>query len=234
MKFNIQGSRLVDLSHPLSHEMPTPDGFAPPRMEFIQTVEGGGLFNLEKLDLLAHTGTHMDAPSHFFADRDPIDALPLDAFVGPAVVVDLRRLVGSVPIEEEHLREWERETGETIAPGDAALLMTGYSKRWALGEKGRPFTLPEWPYMTKGAAEYLVGKKVRLVGVESMDIDLVRPGENPPSAFTGHRILLPNDIYIIESLANLDRIGSNRCQLIAVPLKIAGGTGSPVRAIAVV
>ena len=85
-------------------------------------------------------------------------------------------------------------------------------------------------------ADYFLEKKIRLVGVESMDLDLdlIDPYDLSTSEFIGHRTFLPNGIYIIENLKNLEKIGKPRCSIIASPLKIKGATGSPVRVIAIV
>ena len=130
--------------------------------------------------------------------------------------------------------DWEKKTGEEIKSGDAVLLMTDFSKLWKKGEEGDAFINSGWPYVTKSLADYFLEKKIRLVGVESMDLDLVDPFDLSTSDFVGHRTFLSNGIYIIENLTNLDKIGSNRCSIIATPLKIKGGTGSPVRVIAIV
>lgn len=234
MRFNIQGNRVIDLSQTLEPGVPRPVGFPDPSLDFLRTISGGDVINVEKFTISPHSGTHIDAPFHFFEGKDTIEKIPPECIIGPAVVVDLRDKKGSVPIEREDVEQWELKTGEHIREGDAVLLMTDFSKLWKLGKEGEPFLTSGWPYISRSVADYFVSKKVRLVGVESMDLDLIDPFDLSTSEFIGHRTFLSNNIYIIENLTNLDRIGATRCSIVGTPLKLRGGTGSPVRVVAIV
>lgn len=234
MKIDIHGSRIIDLSQTLEPDIPKPVGFPDPELQFFRRIDQGDVINVERFIVGLHSGTHIDAPVHFFEGRKTIDQIPPEVIIGSAVIVDLRHKKGSVPIERKDVEQWEKKTGEHIRVGDAVLLMTDFSKLWKTGKEGEGFITSGWPYITKSVADYFMEKKIRLVGVESMDLDLIDPYDLSTSDFIGHRTFLSNDIYIVENLTNLDKIGTNRCNIIATPLKIKGGTGSPVRVLAVV
>jgi kynurenine formamidase len=234
MKINIQGTRIIDLSQTLEPDIPKPVKFPDPSLEFFRRIDSGDVVNVEKITFCPHSGTHIDAPFHFIEGGKTVEEIPPEVVIGPAVVVDLRHMIGSAPIEREDIQKWENVTGEKICAGDAVLLMTNFSKLWKTGKEGDAFLTSGWPYITRSVAQYFLELKIRLVGVESMDLDLIDPFDLSTSEFIGHRTFLPNGIYIIENLTNLDKIGSTRCQIIATPLKIKGGTGSPLRVIAVV
>lgn len=234
MRYEFRADRVVDLSQQLEPGIPRPVGFPDPELTVFRTIASGDVINVDRLTLCTHSGTHLDAPRHFFDSGDTIDQMPAECVLGPAVVADLRHLKGAVPIERGHVEQWERDAGERIRAGDAVLLMTGYSRLWGTGPAAETFVTSGWPYISKSLAGYLLEKKVRLVGVESMDLDLADPYDLASSEFVGHRTFLPNGIGIIENLANLDKIGAARCFLVGAPLKIKGGTASPLRVLALV
>jgi kynurenine formamidase len=233
-EISIQGTKVIDLSQAIASGIPVPVGFPGPEFEIFLSQEQGDIANVELLKMSIHTATHCDAPYHFFSELSPIDELPPDCLIGPAVVVDVTDKRGSTPIGAEDLRRWEKETGETIQPGDVALLHTGHSQNWKLGEAASAYWENGWPYMTRDAVDYLAAKPIRAIGVESFDPDWVNPNDLAAASFPAHRTFLPKGIYIIENLTNLDKIPGTRCQIIALPLKIKGGSGSPVRVVAVV
>ena len=234
MRYEIQGNRVIDLSQMLEPGIPAPVGFPDPQLEFFKRMDQGDVINVEKITFCPHSGTHMDAPFHFVKDRITVEQADPGVIAGSAVVVDLRHKEDGAPIEKKDVTDWEERTGEKIREGDAVLLMTGFSRYWELNDKEEKFLLKKWPYITRSVADYFLEKKIRLVGVESMDLDLIDPFDLSSSEFIGHRTFLPNGIYIIENLTNLDQIGQTRCSIIASPLKIKGATGSPVRVIAIV
>ena len=140
----------------------------------------------------------------------------------------------SVAIEAEDLWRWESAAGETIRPGDIVLLHTGHSKHWLLGEDAPAYWENGWPHLARSAVDYLASKPIRAIGVESFDPDWVDLDDLASARFPTHRTFLPKGILVIENLTNLDRIPGTRCQIIALPLKIKGASGSPVRVVAVV
>lgn len=233
-QIKIVGSRVIDLSQAIEPGIPVPLGFPAPQSEMFLSQEKGDIANVEILRFSVHTATHCDAPYHFFSSLRSIDEVPVDSMIGPAIVVDLTQKQGSVPIEAEDLQAWERSSGEAIMPDDIVLLNTGHSKKWVLGDAATGYWKDGWPYLTRSGAEYLASKPIRALGVESFDPDWVNPADLHSAEFPTHHAFLPKGILIIENLTNLDNIPSVRCQVIALPLKLKGCSGSPVRAIALV
>lgn len=234
MRYEIIGDRVIDLSQQLESGITLPVGFPQIQADFFKSMAQGDVINVEKYTFCPHSGTHIDAPFHFINDGITIEQVDPGVISGTAVVVDLTHLEDGAPIEKSDVVEWERKSGEEIREGDAVLLMTGFSRYWEVDDPEAKFLNRKWPYTTRSVADYFVEKKIRLVGVESMDLDLIDPYNLSTSEFIGHRTFLPRGIYIIENLTNLDKIGAARCNIIATPLRIKGGTGSPIRVIAIV
>jgi arylformamidase len=226
--------RVIDLSHALGPGIPVYPGFPDPRFEVMYSQQAGMDANVEVLQFVPHSGTHMDAPYHFFSHLPRVDELPVDCLTGPAVVVDLSAKKGSLAVEDEDIRGWEQSSGEAIQPGDIVLLRSDHSKTWKVGRDGDLFWKNGWPYLAASAVDYLAGKAIKALGVETFSPDpefLQKPGSD---SYYTHHTLLPKGILIMECLANLDQIPTCRGLLIALPLKIAGGSGSPLRVVMVV
>jgi arylformamidase len=175
-------------------------------------IARGGSSNVSRLSMGAHTGTHMDAPRHFFAGGKGIDRLPLEAVVGPARVIGIR--------DRESIRVAELR-GYRIRKGERILFKThGSAERWQKGKFDRHYV-----YITSQAAEYLAGRGVQTVGVDYLSVG----GYKKDGAET-HRTLLGAGIWIIEGL-NLSAIPPGRYDLICLPLRILDGDGAPARAV---
>jgi kynurenine formamidase len=176
-----------------------------------------------------HAGTHMDAPLHFISEGPAhygTDEIPLDCLAGRAATIEATDLGAGGLLDVGRIEAWEEEHGP-IEARDRVLIRYGWDLRWATGPEGRRF-LEVWPGLSGEAAEYLVGKGASLVGCDTLAIDAaVSPG-NP-----AHYALLGSEVYIVENLKNLDRLPPF-CLFLALPLKIKGGSGSPVRAVALV
>ena len=231
---NLKGSRVIDLSQAIEPGIPVPVGFPGPQFEMFLSQQDGDVANVEMLQMTLNTATHCDAPYHFFSNLKRIDEIEPDYLIGPAVVVDLTTKSGSEPIEVEDFLRWEACTNESIQPDDIVLLHSGHSNNWKLDQDANAYWENGWPYLTREAIEYLVSKSIRAVGVESFDPDWVNPNDLSSAEFPTHRTFLPKGIMIIENLTNLDKIPSTRCQIIALPLKLKGCSGSPLRVIALV
>jgi kynurenine formamidase len=176
-----------------------------------------------------HTGTHIDAPLHFIAEGPAhygVDEISLDRLVGRAATIETTGLEPGDLVDADHIRSWEQEHG-SIEAGDKVLFRYGWDERWGTGPEGRSF-LEDWPGLGGNAAEYLVEKGISLVGCDTLAVDAAGSVENP-----AHYALLGNEVYIAENLKNLDRLAPF-CLFAAFPLKIRGGSGSPVRAVALV
>lgn len=206
--------RVIDLSLTVNNDMPGVDITTAKRLE----VDG---WNATTLSLYSHSGTHMDAPCHFLPGRATLDQQDLSVCVGEATVVDL------TPIEPKQLIEVADLGGlaETLSPGARLLFRTDWHKRY-----GTPEYRDALPRISLPLAEWLVEKQVAMIGVEPPSIADVNNLEEVTAV---HQTLFRGNVLIVEGLANLDQIKSPTLQFIALPLKIEGGDGCPVRAIGI-
>ena len=211
--------RIVDLSHPLDEATPVYPGDPPLEVSVLETTRDvrpeRRALNSSRVSLGMHCGTHMDAPFHFFDKGRPIDRVPLERLVGPALLIDLRSTSAGGSIETAHL-EAHRARLEQVR---RAVLFTGWSRQW-----GRPEYFSDHPVMSGEAAELLVACGVQLVGVDMPSVD------RPP--FPAHIALLGKDVIIVENLTNLEALAANTFHLAVIPLKLTGREASPARAIA--
>jgi arylformamidase len=205
--------RIVDLSQPVGAGTPVFPGDGPVRV----TVLGQGSMNLSRIDLSVHTGTHMDAPFHFFSGAETIDQVPLERCMGPARLIDLRDIGADTEIRREHIAACP----DVLLRAHAAILHTGWSKQW-----GEPRYFNDHPCLSADAAQYLVDCGVQFVGVDMPSVDR--------APYRAHQILLGAGVPIVENLTNLDAIGAGPFQIVVLPLKLAGRDGSPVRAVAII
>jgi arylformamidase len=210
----------IDLSHSLSDATPVFSGDDPVRVAVVE--QAGGLhpsgrrsLNCSRLETSVHTGTHMDAPFHFFNDGPTIGEIPLAACVGEAVLVDLRPLPPRTELRKQHVEPF----AAMIRAAKRVILSTGWAAEWT-----RPAYFRPYPVLSGELADFLVSLGVLLVGVDTPSVD------DPP--FPAHLSLLGHGVLIVENLTNLEQIQADRFHLTVAPLKILGRDGSPVRAVA--
>lgn len=178
----------------------------------VQSIEDGASCNVTKLDMGAHTGTHMDAPLHFLRDGDAMEQVPLEAVIGPCRVLAIKNPV-AIPVEE--LKPYRLRAGERI------LFKTRNSSRsWKTNQFDTEFV-----HIPKATAQYLVDCGVRTVGVDYLSV-----GGYKKDGKDTHRILLGAKVWLIEGL-NLAKIKPGRYDLICLPLKLVGSDGAPARAV---
>lgn len=173
-----------------------------------------------------HAGTHVDAPCHFNPDPDAADVseMPLEDFFTDAVCLDLSHIALKSDITIPDLEKAEAAAGIKIEPGDTVLLYTGFADKTL----GTPEFITDFQGLVKESAEWLGAKGIRMFGVEP--ISPGRPGKNN---FEVHNVCRDMGFTHIEGLTNLDKlVGKGRFRFIGFPLKIKGGTGSPIRAVA--
>lgn len=180
-------------------------------------------YNTTNLHLYSHSGTHIDAPLHFLDGGSTIDRWSLAQLVGPAHVIDL----SSVEPHGMHTVADLLPHTAAVTPGCRLLLRTDWSLHADLADYR-----PDMPRISAALARWLVERQVALVGVETPSVASLRP-ENKAELTEVHRTLLGGGIVIVESLTNLRELRQQTVEFIALPLKIDGGDGSPVRAIAV-
>jgi kynurenine formamidase len=231
----------VDLTHAFDASTiywPTEEGFVLERGTEGRT-QGGYWYAAHRMRLAEHGGTHLDAPSHFHEGGSTTERVPLDRLLARAVVVDVRETCAENPdyaVSVADLERFEAAHGR-IPDGAALLLRTGFAARWPdrvryLGtdERGAGGVAKlHFPGLDPAAARWLVAnRELAAVGIDTASID---PG--PSKRFETHQILFAAEIPAFENLANLDRLPPTGATLIALPMKIAGGSGGPLRAIAI-
>ena len=184
-----------------------------------------------------HGGTHLDSPIHFGEGQATADQIPLTKLIGPAVVVDVQKACArdrDYQLRTEDLEAWERAHGR-IPDGAIVVMRSGWGRFWPdqkayLGsDKPGDTANLHFPGVSRAAAEWLVAhRKVSGVGVDTASLD---PG--PSRDFMAHRVLNGAGIYGLENVANLDKVPETGATLIALPMKIKGGSGGPTRIIAI-
>jgi kynurenine formamidase len=233
---------LVDLSHDYSDETvfwPTADAF---KLEKVAdgVTEQGYYYAANNFATAEHGGTHIDAPVHFAKGHWSVEQIPLDRLVGDAIVVDVTATAaGQVDyrVSPADFAAWERTNGE-IPAGSIVLIRTGYSAFWPdaaryLGTSERgPAAVAKlhFPGLHQDAARWLAEiRKVKAVGIDTASID-----DGQSTLYETHRMLYERDIPAFENLTNLDRLPARGAFIVALPMKIKGGTGAPLRAIAMI
>jgi kynurenine formamidase len=239
--------RIVDLTQPLSAEtplLPLPAQWnnTPPfnLKELSRYDDRGPAWYWNAFETGEHTGTHFDAPVHWISGKDlpnnTVDRIPPAQFVGPACVVDVTQQVARDPdflVTPDLLREWEKSNGK-IPPASWLLLRTGWSKRISATEyinvkEDGPHT-PGW---APEASEFLARERNVLgVGVETVGTDAGQAARMQPP-FPNHFIMHGSGKFGLAGLCNLDQLPATGAIVIAAPLKIVGGSGSPLRVIAI-
>jgi arylformamidase len=179
-------------------------------------ANGGRTFS--DLNLFPHNGSHVESGFHFYEDREKIDEVPLETFVGRVCIADLSYKGDLDPVTGEDL---DKALEGFWQPGDRLLIRTDHPNRYL----GRPDYWDNPPYLTVSAADWAVEHQAVLVG---MDCITERPDDRSGQV---HRRLLGAGITILENIQNLDRITGPVAQLMALPIKIAGVEAAPVRAV---
>jgi kynurenine formamidase len=234
--------RWVDLTHAYSDETlywPTSERF---RLDVVS--EGvtplGYYYAANRFCTAEHGGTHIDAPIHFFQGGLTVDRIPLERLVGPAVVVDVsaRALADrDYQVSVTDLTDWEITFGR-IPDGAIVLLRTRYGAFWpdAVRYLGTARRGPEgaaelhFPGLHPNAAQWLAtNRDIGAIGIDTASID-----HGASTLFESHRILFRNDIPALENVANLERLPPKGSVVFALPMKIEGGSGAPLRIAALV
>jgi kynurenine formamidase len=231
----------VDLTHPFDADTifwPTEEGFVLERGSAGRS-EAGYWYEAHRMRLAEHGGTHLDAPVHFHEGGSTTERVPLARLIAPAVVVDVREACAKdagYAVSIGDLERFEAAHGR-IPDGAALLLATGFGARWP--DRGRYLGTAErgaaavaklrFPGLAPEAARWLVAnRKLAAVGLDTASID---PGTS--QLFESHQILFAAEIPAFENLAQLDQLPATGATLIALPMKIAGGSGGPLRAVAI-
>jgi kynurenine formamidase len=209
---------LMDLTHPISEDMPVYPGTEPPVIVTGCTVAEDGFFE-KKITMYSHTGTHVDAPAHLIKDGKTLDAFPVDQYVGSALVLDASEADSGIiglDIIEPRLKDIERV--------DFLLIRTGWSRYW-----GTDRYFVDYPVLSIEAAEGLCGLGLKGIGFDAISPDPVYTTELPV-----HHVLMQAEMIIIENLTGLEHLPKDRFLFSCLPLAFTDADGSPVRAVAYV
>jgi len=232
----------IDLSHGFSSETlywPTAEPFK------LQTVaagitEKGYYYSAYSFCAAEHGGTHIDAPVHFAEGRNSVDQIPLERLIAPAIKIDVSAKATAdrdYQIGVGDFEGWESQHSR-IPDGAIVLLQTGWARYWPdrlkylgtqkLGAEG--VAELHFPGLAPEAAKWLTeNRKINAIGLDTPSIDY---GQS--QLFESHRILMGKDIPAFENVASLDRIPAQGALVIAMPMKIVGGSGGPLRIVALV
>ena len=207
---------VVDLTHPISQDMPVYPGTEPPVIVTACTVAEDGFLE-RKIALFSHTGTHVDAPAHLIEGGRSLDAFPVDRYHGPAVVVDAAG-AGGTTIAMRDLRPRLAD----IEQADFLLIRTGWSRFW-----GTDRYFADYPVLSIEAAEALAGLGLKGVGFDAISADPIESTDLPV-----HRVLMQAEMLIIENLTGLEQLPEGPFLFSCFPLALEDADGSPVRAVA--
>jgi len=220
--------KVIDLSRTFELGMPQPLSLPRFGIWTCSRKKWGDQVNCNALMLAEHVGTNCDAPFHALENGKKIDELEVDAFVGNGIKFDFFKKEENSVISEFDIKEQERDLGINIEKNDIVLLRTGFDDKYWGNNPLIAKKLKNRPSLGLDAAQYFVSKKIKAVGMDTGSPDVT--GTNLPV----HQILLSNNILIIETLTNLAVLPTRGFFFVALPLKIKGGSGSPVRAAAII
>jgi kynurenine formamidase len=233
----LPAGRWVDLTHEYSDQTlywPTAEPFKLTR-EFKGTSEAGFYYEANRYSASEHGGTHADAPSHFSRNGRTMEQVPIERWIGPAVVIDVSADAlkdRDYRVSTQDIARWESAHGRI--PNDTIVFVrTGYAQYWPdavryLGtdEKG-PGAIAKlhFPGLHPDAARWLAEeRRIKAFGIDTASIDYGQSKQ-----FEVHQILFPHDIPALENVANLDKLPPSGAIVFALPMKIKGGSGAPVR-----
>ncbi len=233
--------KIVDLTHSFSDE--TVYWVTAREFELDTVFEGhtekGYYYSAFNFSTAEHGGTHLDAPIHFAENRQAVDQVPLEKLIGPAVKIDVSSNALSNPdylITKEDFIAWETENDMQIPEGVIVLLETGHSRYYPdkekyLGttERGEEAVKKlHFPGLSTEAANWLVNERnINSIGIDTPSIDYGQSTD-----FESHVILLGQNIPAFENLTNLADLPASGFEVVALPMKIKGGSGAPLRIIA--
>ena len=237
---DLASSQLLDLTYSFDENTiywPTAPGFHWTKDQWGPTP-GGYFYASASYAASEHGGTHIDSPLHFAEGHSGTDEIPITRLIASAVVIDITAACNKdhdYLLSAADVTAWETAHGR-IPDGAIVLVRTGWGKYWPdrksyLGTDERgPSAIPKlhFPGISAEAATLLIERRVAGVGIDTASVD-----RGQSKDFQTHRILYAQNIYGLENVASLDRLPATGTLVIALPMKIKGGTGGPVRIVAV-
>ena len=233
--------RVIDMSYPFDSSTvywPTAESFHLEK-DFEGITDQGFYYSAYRYAAAEHGGTHLDAPVHFAKGHHSVDEIPLEQLMGSAILIDVTRQCEAnrdYLISVEDFSSWEKQHGQ-IPAGSIVLLRTGFAKFWpdrvrymGTDERGAGAVAKlHFPGLSPEAARWLTNNRsIKAIGLDTPSIDY---GQS--TLFETHRALYGRNIPGLENLSNLARLPARGATLIALPMKIKGGSGAPLRAIAI-
>jgi kynurenine formamidase len=227
---------VVDLTHSVNEKVPTFEAAEKSsyRVKTVATIERDQYFARD-ISLPEHFGTHIDAPAHFARGLWTVDQIPPERLIAPLAVLDVSGSAKNNPdyqISVEDIARWEQANGQ-IPLGAVVMARTGWDSRW---DSASSYRNPDakgalhFPGYSKEAAQFLVeGRNVIGLGIDTLSVDY-----GPSRDFEVHRYTLAHSLYHLENVTHLDRVPSSGATVVVAPAKLEGGSGGPVRILALV
>jgi arylformamidase len=203
--------KLIDVSVPLDASLPTYPGNTPFSLEAIKRLARGESSNVSTLHMSAHTGTHVDAPRHFFDGAAGVDLLPLEMLIGRVRLIEIRSRKGIGPDELSAV-----DLSEDVR----VLIKTPNSRLW-----GSPEFNPDYVGVTEAGAKHLIGQGIKVLGVDYLSVEQFKQPGAP-----AHHVLLGGGTIVIEGL-NLRDVEPGVYEMFCLPLRIVGADGAPARVV---
>ncbi len=197
---------------------------------------GGYWYTAARYAASEHGGTHLDSPIHFGKDQATTDEITLSRLIGPVLVIDISPACERDPdyrLSVQDVASWQKKHG-SIPAGAIVLVHTGWGKFWPDRKQYLGSDTPgdtarlHFPGISREAAEFLVARKINGAGIDTASMDY-----GPSKDFIAHQIINGANVYGLENVANLEKVPATGATLIALPMKIKGGTGGPARIIAI-
>jgi kynurenine formamidase len=207
--------------------------------DFEGVTDKGYFYSAYRYSAAEHGGTHLDSPVHFAKGHPSVDQIPVEQLIGSAIVIDVTKQCATNPdylIGVKDFEDWEKQNGR-IENGTIVLLRTGFGKYYPdrkqyLGtdERGAAAVAKlHFPGLDPAAARWLTqNRSIKAIGLDTASID-----RGQSSLFESHRILFEKNIPALENVANLDQLPVKGFTVIALPMKIKGGSGGPLRIVAI-
>ncbi len=225
---------IVDLTHTVSEKSPNYEVTEKPAFsaKVVSTYDNGGYFARD-ICLPEHFATHIDAPAHFAKGGWTVDQIPPERLLAPLVVIDVTDKASKNPdyqLSPEDISAWEKDNGP-IPPGAVVMMRTGWSEKWDSSQKYRDADANgtmHFPGYSVDAARFLVeARKVVGLGIDTLSVDY-----GPSKDFPVHHYTAGKSVYHLENVADLWRVPKSGSLVMVAPAKIAGGSGGPVRILA--
>ena len=229
--------RIIDLSYAFDENTvywPNNESFQHRQVAFGRTP-AGYWYSSFTFSGSEHGGTHLDAPIHFAEGAQSVEKIPIERHIGPGIRINIADKVSGnrdYLLSAADIQEWEQRMGE-VPSGAIVLVYTGWGRNWGnrsayLGtEKINDASDLHFPGIAQGAAEYLAMRQVAMVGIDTASLDYGQSQD-----FIAHQILNGANIAGLENVANADQLPDRGFLILALPMKIAGGSGGPCRIVA--